>query len=183
MRGKLFTVTLLVFGIGLLGGCKRGESVQAGGGGVAGDAAPEVALSIPALDDSNISINQYKGKVVLVNFWATWCDPCKKEIPWLIKANEAYGPRGLVILGISMDDDGKKVVEPFVKQRHFDVDGKSEVMDYPILLGSDAISEKFGGLLGLPTSMLYSRDGRKLQTIVGAVNSYDDLTKALDKAL
>jgi thiol-disulfide isomerase/thioredoxin len=183
MRGTFLTLALLATSIVLLGGCKRGQAAQADAAAAASNAAPEASLSIPTLDDMTTSINQYKGKVVLVNFWATWCDPCKKEIPWLIKANEAYSSRGLVILGVSMDDDGKKVVEPFVKQRHFDVDGKSEVMNYPILLGSDAISEKFGGLLGLPTSMLYSRDGRKLQTIVGAVNSYDDLTKALDKAL
>jgi thiol-disulfide isomerase/thioredoxin len=183
MRRTFLTLTLTAASVVMLVGCKRSGAAQASAAAAAGDIAPEVALSIPALDDSNVSLNQYKGKVVLVNFWATWCEPCKKEIPWLIKANDAYASRGLVILGVSMDDDGKKVVEPFVKQRHFDVDGKSETMNYPILLGSDAISEKFGGLLGLPTSMLYSRDGRKLQTIVGAVNSYDDLTKALDKAL
>jgi cytochrome c biogenesis protein CcmG, thiol:disulfide interchange protein DsbE len=181
MRGKLQTLALLVAGVALLGGCKRSESVQAGAG--VGSAAPEASLSIPTLDDMTASINQYKGKVVLVNFWATWCAPCQKEIPWLIKLNDQYSSHGLVILGVSMDDDGKKVVAPFVMQRHFDVDGKSELMDYPILLGSDAISEKFGGLLGLPTSMLYSRDGRKVQTIVGAVNSYGDFTKAVDKAL
>ena len=172
MRGKLFTVTLLVVGIALMGGCKR--SAPTGG-------APTEGMTIPTLDEA--TLGHYKGKVVLMNFWATWCEPCKKEIPWLIKANEAYGSRGLVILGVSMDDEGEKVVLPFVQQRYFDVDGKSEQMNYPILLGNEAISEKFGGLLGLPTSMLYGRDGQKLQTIVGAVSSYDDLTKALDKAL
>jgi AhpC/TSA family len=86
-------------------------------------AVPEASVAIPALDGSTVSLNQYKGKVVLVNFWATWCEPCKAEIPWLIEFNHKYGPKGLVILGIAMDDDGKKVVEPWVKTKRFNVNG------------------------------------------------------------
>ena len=180
MWGKFPVRTLLVVSVLLLAGCGR-KSDQSGA--ASGQAAPEASVAIPTLDDMSATISQYKGKVVLVTFWATWCEPCKKEIPWLIKLNDHYGSRGLVILGISMDDDGKKVVDPFVKEKHFDVDGKSELMDYPILLGNDAVSDKFGGLMGLPTSMLYARDGRKVKTIIGAVNSYEDLTKAVDKQL
>ncbi len=69
------------------------------------------------------SVAQYKGKVVLVNFWATWCQPCRVEIPWLIEFNQRYGPKGLVILGVAMDDEGKKVVEPFVNNQIFQVNG------------------------------------------------------------
>jgi hypothetical protein len=85
--------------------------------------APEASVAIPTLDGSTVSLDQYKGKVVLVNFWATWCDPCKAEIPWLIEFNHKYGPKGLVILGIAMDDEGKKVIEPWVKAKRFDVKG------------------------------------------------------------
>jgi thiol-disulfide isomerase/thioredoxin len=182
MQGTIFARTLLVVSTLLLAGCGRNSTAQNGGAG-ATQAAAEASVSIPTLDDMSASISQYKGKVVLVNFWATWCEPCQKEIPRLIKLNDQYGSRGLVILGVSMDDDGKKAVDPFVKERHFDVDGKSELMDYPILLGSDAISDKFGGLMGLPTSMLYARDGRKVKTIIGAVNKYEDLTSAVEKQL
>lgn len=181
MRGTFPTWTLLMVSILLLVGC--GRKADQAGSAASGQAAPEASVAIPTLDDMSATINQYKGKVVLVNFWATWCEPCQKEIPWLIKLNDQYGSRGLVVLGISMDDDGKKVVDPFVKDKHFDVDGKSELMDYPILLGSDAISDKFGGLMGLPTSMLYARDGRKVKTIIGAVNKYEDLTTAVEKQL
>jgi thiol-disulfide isomerase/thioredoxin len=128
------------------------------------------------------TLDQYKGKVVLVNFWATWCQPCKIEIPWLIEFNQKYGPRGLVILGVAMDDEGKKAVEPFVQKQQFTVNGQPAHMDYTILLGSDKIADKFGGLIGLPTSMLYSRDGKKVKTIVGLIN-YDDLAKALESQL
>ncbi len=85
--------------------------------------APEGSVAIPALDGSTVTLDQYKGKVVLVNFWATWCEPCKAEIPWLIEFNHKYGPKGLVILGIAMDDEGKKVVEPWVKSKRFEVNG------------------------------------------------------------
>jgi thiol-disulfide isomerase/thioredoxin len=85
--------------------------------------APEAATVLPAIDGTNVSVAQFKGKVVLVNFWATWCEPCKAEIPWLIESNQKYSSKGLVILGVAMDDEGKKVVEPWVKSQHFDVTG------------------------------------------------------------
>jgi AhpC/TSA family len=87
--------------------------------------APETSLDIPGLDGTEHTIEQYKGKVVLVNFWATWCQPCRAEIPWLINLQKKYGPQGLVILGIAMDDEGKKVVQPFVQNQRFDVAASS----------------------------------------------------------
>jgi thiol-disulfide isomerase/thioredoxin len=185
MRGKFLATVMIVGVLALLplAGCKQktGENPNANANPTASP-APETALSIPTLEGSTTSLDQYKGKVVLVNFWATWCDPCKTEIPWLIDMNKKYGPKGLVILGVAMDDEGKKVVEPWVKTRHFDVDGQQALMDYPILLGNDKIADKFGGILGLPTSMVYSRDGRKIKTIVGLINR-QDLEKTLDSQL
>jgi thiol-disulfide isomerase/thioredoxin len=188
MRGKFLaavTITGLLVLLPLAGcGQKTGEKSTAGASNAApaGATASEASLSIPTLDGSTASLDQYKGKVVLVNFWATWCDPCKTEIPWLIEFNHKYGPKGLVILGVAMDDEGKKAVEPWVKAKRFDVNGQQAPMDYPILLGNDKIADKFGGILGLPTSMLYSRDGRKIKTIVGLIN-YQDLSKALDNEM
>ena len=187
MRGR-FLATLIITGLTAflpLAGCKQktGDSRTAGANKAASTgAAPEAPVAIPTLDGATTTLEQYKGKVVLVNFWATWCDPCKTEIPWLIDFNHKYGPKGLVVLGVAMDDEGKKVVEPWVKAKHFDVNGQQETMDYPILLGNDKIADKFGGILGLPTSMLYSRDGRKIKTIVGLIN-YEELSKTLDGQL
>lgn len=181
MNGKFLAALMFTGMLALLplAGCKQ-KTAQGTSGGSA--AAPEANLAIPTLDGSTTTLDQYKGKVVLVNFWATWCDPCKTEIPWLIEFNQKYGPKGLVILGVAMDDEGKKAVEPWVKSKRFDVNGQQQMMDYPILLGNDKIADKFGGILGLPTSMLYSRDGRKIKTIVGLIN-YQDLSKTLDSQL
>lgn len=140
------------------------------------------SLVLPGLEGADATLEQYKGKVVLVNFWATWCQPCNTEIPWLIEFNQKYGPRGLVVLGVAMDDEGKRTVEPWVTTRRFDVDGHPELMNYPILLGNDKIAEKFGATIGLPTSFLYSRDGKRIKTILGLLN-HDDLQRAIEGQL
>ena len=164
-------------------GCGRGSQSQGmQGSGEASSAAPEASLEIPSLDGASVSIDHYNGKVVLVNFWATWCAPCRTEIPWLIEFNQKYGLKGLVILGVAMDDEGNKVVQPWVQSQRFDVNGHPEPMNYQILLGNTKIAEKFGGILGMPTSMLYSRDGKKIKTIVGLIDR-DDLSKTLDSQL
>ena len=142
--------------------------------------APTVTLK--DVNGNDVTLAQYKGKVVLVNFWATWCEPCKVEIPWMIEFQQKYSPRGFTILGVSMDEEGKKAIEPFLAKERFDVNGQKEAMSYPILLGNDDIAGKFGGILGLPTSMLFTRDGKKVRTIVGLVN-HDDISKAIESLL
>ena len=81
-----------------------------------------------------------------------------------------------------MGEEGKKAVNPFLAKERFDVDGQKEAMNYPILLANDAVAEKFGGILGLPTSMLFTREGKKIKTIVGLVN-HDDIAKAIESLL
>ena len=161
-------------------GCGKGMQNQ--GTKETSSTAAEASVQIPTMEGTNTSLDQYKGKVVLVNFWATWCAPCRIEIPWLIEFNEKYGPKGLVILGVAMDDEGNQVVQPYVRDRRFDVNGHPEAMNYPILLGNSKIAEKFGGILGMPTSMVYSREGKKVKTIVGLID-HDDLSKTLDSQL
>jgi thiol-disulfide isomerase/thioredoxin len=145
-----------------------------------GGSAPNV--TIEDIDGHDVTLAQYKGKVVLVNFWATWCEPCRTEIPWMIEFQQKYSPRGFTILGVSMDEEGKKVVAPFLEKERFDVNGQKEAMNYPILLGNDNISNQFGGIIGLPTSMLFSRDGKKMRTIVGLIN-HDEIEKAIESLL
>jgi thiol-disulfide isomerase/thioredoxin len=176
---KLSAMVCVVAVLSLIG-CGKGMQNQ--GTKETGSAAAEGSVQIPTMEGTNTSLDQYKGKVVLVNFWATWCAPCRIEIPWLIEFNEKYGPKGLVILGVAMDDEGNQVVQPYVRDRRFDVNGHPEAMNYPILLGNSKIADKFGGILGMPTSMLYSREGKKVKTIVGLID-HDDLSKTLDSQL
>ena len=142
--------------------------------------APEVTLK--DLAGSDVSLAQYRGKVVLLNFWATWCEPCRIEIPWLIEFQQKYGPRGFIVLGVAMDDEGKKVVESFVQRERFDVDGRQMAMNYPILLGNDEVADKFGGLIGIPTSALITRDGKVVNKIIGLVN-HDRMAKEIEAQL
>jgi len=154
---------------------------DAGGGDTKGfEPAPD--LTLKDLNGNDVSLSDYKGKVVLVNFWATWCEPCRTEIPWLIDLQHKYADKGFVILGIALDDEGKKVVAPFVAKERFDVDGKQEPMDYKILIGDDAAAEKFGGLFGYPTSILISKDGKQIKRITGII-SPDEMTKTIESQL
>ena len=139
-------------------------------------------LPIPDLEGKNVTLSDYKGKVVLVDFWATWCDPCRIEIPWLIDMQQKYASRGFVILGVSMDEDGKKAVDPFLASERFDVNGQKLPINYQILLGSDDIADKFGGIIGMPTSMLFTRDGKRIKTFIG-ITSYDEIDQAIQSQL
>ena len=177
---KMIGVAVLLTLIGCGSGAQRQTSKETAGAAAA--AAPETTVQIPSLEGAPVTIDQYRGKVVLVNFWATWCGPCQIEIPWMMEFQKKYGPRGFTILGVSMDEEGKKAVAPFLEKSRFDLDGQKQTMNYPILLGNDAIASKFGGILGLPTSMLFSRDGQKIKTITGLVD-HDDLAKAIEGQL
>ncbi|HEY2459202.1 MAG TPA: TlpA disulfide reductase family protein [Candidatus Acidoferrum sp.] len=144
--------------------------------------APAPDVTLKSLDDKNVSIADYKGKIVLVNFWATWCDPCRAEIPELIEMQEKYGPKGFTVLGVAMDEEGKKIVDPFVHKEHFDVKGKPSLMNYPILIGTDDAANKFGGLFGYPTSVLIGRDGKQIKRITGQINA-EEISKAIESQL
>jgi thiol-disulfide isomerase/thioredoxin len=130
--------------------------------------APDVTFK--DLQGNDVSIASMKGKVVVLNFWATWCEPCQVEIPWMIDLQQKYSGKGFTILGAAMDDEGKSVVEPYVQKMQFDVDGHSMTMNYPIVLGNDDLASKFGGLIGLPTTVVITRDGKIAKRFIGLAN-------------
>jgi cytochrome c biogenesis protein CcmG/thiol:disulfide interchange protein DsbE len=100
---------------------------------------------------AQIRLADYQGKVVLLNFWATWCGPCNIEIPWFNEFEAAYKDRGLSVVGVSMDEGGWKTVKPYIEQKH---------LSYRIVIGDDALAQKYGGVDSLPTTFLIDRDGK-----------------------
>jgi hypothetical protein len=95
---------------------------------------------------------------------------------------DKYAAKGFTVLGLAMDEEGKPVVAPFVAKERYDVNGQKLPMNYPIAIGSESVAEKFGGLLGYPTSVLISRDGKVLKRTTGII-SYDETTKLIEGAL
>ena len=132
-----------------------------------------------------VSLDSYKGKAVLVNFWATWCGPCKIETPWLIELRNKYASQGFEILGVSTEGDDlqegdkaawakeKATIAASVQQMH---------MPYPVLIDGDSISPSYGGLDALPTSFFVDRGGKVVAAQLG-LTSKDDIEANIRKAL
>jgi peroxiredoxin len=130
-------------------------------------AMPQVLPSQTAPDFSlmdsrsaDIRLSDYKGKVVLLNFWATWCPPCKAEIPWFEEFQRKYGNQGFNVIGISMDEAGWKVVRPYME---------SAKINYRVALVDNALAQNYGGVDSLPETMLIGRDGKIAARHVGIV--------------
>jgi thiol-disulfide isomerase/thioredoxin len=170
MQRRFFLISLVAVLAVVGAGCKHKASAAGG----------PTQVVMKSLDGKDVTVAQYQGNVVLVNFWATWCEPCKIEIPELIQLQEKYSPKGFTILGVAMDDDGKSVVAPFVRTKRYDIGGGKEVpMNYPILLGNDDVANKFGGLLGYPTTVLFDKNGKEIHRTTGAI-AYDEYAKLIE---
>ena len=134
--------------------------------------APDFALK--DAHGKTVKLSDFKGKVVLLDFWATWCGPCKIEIPWFMEFQRKYKDQGLVVLGVSMDDDGWKVVNPFVAEHK---------INYRIVLGDDATGSLYGGVDALPMTLVIDRDGRIAAVHVGLSAGKGDFADAIEKLL
>jgi len=141
--------------------------------GACSSSAPKNAPNF-ALRDSDgrmVQLSDYRGKVVLLNFWATWCGPCKMEIPWFVEFERRYKDQGFAVLGISMDEDGWEVVKPFMSRLG---------INYRILMGNDSVAQAYGGVDSLPTTFVIDRDGSVISVHVGLVSKRryeNDLTQ------
>lgn len=189
MRGSakfLMLVIALAAAAAGFSGCKSGGS-EAASLGTANQATAkpqkdEPDVTFKDLQGKDVSLASLKGKVVIVNFWATWCEPCQAEIPYMIGFQKKYADRGFTLLGVAMDEEGKSAVDPYVQKTQFDVDGHPTAMNYPIVLGNDDLADKFGGLLGLPTTFVISREGKIVKRYIGLA-SESDLDKIIQTLL
>lgn len=112
------------------------------------------------LNHKRLDLNAYRGKVVLLNFWATWCAPCQVEMPTFVAWQNKYGPRGFQVIGISMDDDPALVRAAYRKLK----------LNYPVAMGDVKLGDLYGGVLGLPMTFLIDRHGEILAEFQGETN-------------
>jgi cytochrome c biogenesis protein CcmG, thiol:disulfide interchange protein DsbE len=129
------------------------------------DIAPDFTLT--DLQGGKLNLADYKGKVILLDFWATWCVPCQTEIPRFIEWQKKHGAQGFQVIGISMDDD-ESAARAFVKRYS---------LNYPVAMGTEKLAESYGGVLGLPANIIIDRQGRILSKHVGET----DLTALEDE--
>ena len=125
------------------------------GGSLVGKSAPDFQLT--TLDGKQVSLSDYRGKAVMLNFWATWCGPCRIEMPWFVDLQKKYEPQGFEILGVAMDDSGEKAIRDFTQQIG---------TNYTILLGKDAVGDAYG-VEGMPTTFFIGRDGKVMDQTLG----------------
>lgn len=129
-------------------------------------------FTLTSLDGHAVHLADLRGRIVLVNFWATWCAPCRIETPWLVDLDQRYRSRGLTIIGVSMDDS-RDAVPRFAKEYH---------VEYPILMGTPAVADAYGGVRFLPQTFLLGRDGTIISRTFGIRDKAtleDDVRRAL----
>ncbi|HEY1527827.1 MAG TPA: TlpA disulfide reductase family protein [Candidatus Angelobacter sp.] len=147
-------------------------AAQNAGGPASGSAAPIFELkSIP--DGKSTALASFHGKAVLLNFWATWCGPCKIEMPWLVDLQKKYGPQGLQIVGVAMDDTSDKEIADFAHKMG---------VNYIVLKGTEKVGDLYGGVEGLPTTYYLDRSGKVVDKTLGLAGE-SVIEDAIKKAL
>ena len=131
-------------------------------GNVQGVPAPDFTL--PSLDGRKVKLSDFRGKAVLLNFWATWCPPCKVEMPWFEDLQKQYAQDGLVVLGVAMDDTEPATIAKFASDLG---------VNYEVLLGTDKVSDDYGDVQYLPTTFYIGRDGTIVDKMTGLLDRKD----------
>ena len=120
--------------------------------------APAPDFTLVDAAGQTVRLSDFRGKVVLLNFWATWCLPCRTEIPWFTEFQRTYGDRGFAVLGVSMDDDGWTSVRPYME---------SAKVNYRMMIGNENVTGLFGGVTALPATLIIDKSGRIAMTHTG----------------
>ena len=175
-RNALVFIALVVAVLAMLASGKYIDRARKHGpiklvGNVEGVPAPDFTL--PTLDGRTLKLSDFRGKAVLLNFWATWCPPCKVEMPWFEDLQRQYGSDGLVVLGVAMDDTDPKTIAKFASELG---------VNYPVLLGTDQVSDDYGNVQYLPTTFYIGRDGTIVDKMTGLLDR-KDIEAAVKKAL
>ena len=172
----LFFVGALV-AVMLFAGIRTARNNRANGpanGQLMGSVAPDFELQ--SLDGKDLRLSSLRGKAVLLNFWATYCGPCKVEMPWFVELQKEYGPQGFQIVGVAMDDAGTDEIAKFAKDMG---------VNYPILLGKEAVGLSYGGVNVLPTTFFLDRNGKVIAREFGLQSRsvfVDHIKEALGKS-
>ena len=128
------------------------------------DRKPAADFTLPDADGASVHLATMKGRVVLLNFWATWCGPCKVEMPWFAEFQNMYKDRGLSVVGVSMDDDGWTSVKPYLTKTK---------INYRVVIGNDDLSKAYGTIDTLPETFIIDRQGRIAAEFSGMVSRMD----------
>jgi len=162
----VIVVVVLVIAVMLIAGKRLtrpptpGASISGSNAALKGKPAPDFQLT--DLDGNNLRLTDLRGKAVLLNFWATWCPPCKIEMPWFVDLQKQYGPQGLQIVGVAMDEgNAHDAVAKFAKEMG---------LNYTVLLGNDKVADQYGGVDALPTTFYIGRDGKIVTRVFGLVS-------------
>jgi thiol-disulfide isomerase/thioredoxin len=130
-------------------------------------------FSLESLDGKNVRLSDLRGKAVLLNFWATWCGPCKIEMPWFVELQNQYGREGLQVIGVAMDDASKEDIAKFAKEMG---------VNYPILIGKESVGDQYGGIPALPETFFIGRDGKMVDKIIG-LKGKGEIEESVKKSL
>jgi thiol-disulfide isomerase/thioredoxin len=165
----LVVALMLVFGFKMARHSSQG--MAAGNAQMKNGIAPDFTLQ--SLDGKTVRLSDFRGKPVVLNFWATWCGPCKIEMPWFVDLQKQYGPAGLQFLGVAMDDASTKDIAEFAA---------SMKVNYPILIGKESIGDAYGGVQFLPETFYIDRNGKVVDKAFG-LKGRGEIEDAIKKIL
>ena len=153
LRSQLMPL-LLIVGLAIVScsaSSELGESDIAQAASDAEQREPAPDFSLRDANNHEVKLSDFQGKVVLLNFWATWCGPCKIEMPWFVEFQRKYRDRGFSVIGVAMDEEGWNVVRPFADRLK---------LNFPIVIGNDEVADKYGGIAALPTTYIIDKQGK-----------------------